>query len=205
MKKVNLFLLGSLLLGLVITYSCNTETKKGTDSEKETAKTENLMQTKEDSIKRGEYLVTTMSCHDCHSPKIFRNGAMLLDSTRLLSGYPSENPVAKLSKEEKEIAKKWMLFSLDLTTIVGPWGRSFTANLTSDATGTGNWTQEQFITAIRKGKYKGMESNRSLLPPMPWEMYRNLTDDDLKTVFAYLKSTKPIKNVVPAPVAPADL
>jgi hypothetical protein len=37
---------------------------------------------------------------------------------------------------------------------------------------------------------------------MPWQMYRNMTDDELKAVFAYLKSTKPIKNVVPEPTPP---
>ncbi len=203
--KTKSFLLSTFVLGLIITYACNTETQKGTNSEKETAKTENLMQTKEDSVKRGEYLVTSMGCHDCHTPKIFGPKGVELDTTRLLSGYPSNRPVVKLSKEDKEAGKRWALLEMDLTSAVGPWGRSFTGNLTSDATGTGNWTQEQFMTAIRKGKYKGMENNRSLLPPMPWEAYRNLTDDDLKAIFAYLKSTKPVKNVVPAPIAPADL
>ena len=56
--------------------------------------------------------------------------------------------------------------------------------------------------AIRNGKYKGLENSRPLLPPMPWDMYRNFSDDELKAVFAYLKSTKPIRNIVPAPKPP---
>ena len=71
--------------------------------------------------------------------------------------------------------------------------------VTSDATGIGNWKEEQFIKAIREGKYKGLDNTRPLLPPMPWFVYKNLTDDDLKSIFAFLKSTNPVKNVVPAP------
>jgi hypothetical protein len=92
-----------------------------------------------------------------------------------------------------------MLFSDDLTTAVGAWGQSFAANLTSDATGTGNWKEEQFIKAIRDGKYKGLDNTRPLLMPMPWFVYKNLTDDDLKSIFAFLQTTNPVKNVVPAP------
>jgi hypothetical protein len=37
---------------------------------------------------------------------------------------------------------------------------------------------------------------------MPWQMYRNFSDEELKAIFAYLKSTKPISNIVPAPKPP---
>jgi hypothetical protein len=40
----------------------------------------------------------------------------------------------------------------------------------------------------------------AVLPPMPWEMYNNMTDDDIKAMWAYLQTIKPIRNVVPAPV-----
>jgi hypothetical protein len=69
-------------------------------------------------------------------------------------------------------------------------------------TGIGNWQEENFMRAIREGKFKGIAAGRDLLPPMPWEMYKNLTDDELKAIFAYLKSTKPIKNIVPDPTPP---
>ena len=43
-----------------------------------------------------------------------------------------------------------------------------------------------------------------VLPPMPWPSYKQMTDDDLKAVFAYLQSVKPISNRVPeAAIAPA--
>jgi len=42
-----------------------------------------------------------------------------------------------------------MLFGADLTSSVGPWGMSFSANINSDASGIGNWKEEQFIKAIR--------------------------------------------------------
>ena len=85
---------------------------------------------------------------------------------------------------------------------MGPWGTSFAANITSDETGIGNWTEEQFERALRHGLYKGMEGSRPLLPPMPWQNLANLKPEDMRDMFAYLKSTKPVENVVPAPIPP---
>ena len=103
---------------------------------------------------------------------------------------------------DPETAKSYVLFNMGLTAATGPWGTSFAANLTPDDDGLGSWTEEQFFTAIRKGKYKGMEGSRDLLPPMPWFVFANWTDDDMKAVFAYLKSIKPVDNLVPAPIPP---
>jgi mono/diheme cytochrome c family protein len=114
-------------------------------------------------IKRGEYLMTIGACHDCHSPKIMTPEGPMPDPTRLLSGHPKDEKIAAIEGQEN-----WILFSENLTAFVGPWGVSFSANLTPDDTGTGNWTFEQFKTALRKGKYKGLETGRDLLPPMPW-------------------------------------
>ena len=153
--------------------------------------------TKEEMVKRGEYLVNTIGCDDCHSPKrMGAHGPEIIPELRL-SGYPSDRPLT--TADTNVVKKGWMLFSDDLTTAVGSWGQSFAANLTSDATGTGNWKEEQFIKAIREGKYKGLDNTRSLLMPMPWFVYKNLTDDDLKSIFAFLQTTKPVKNVVPVP------
>ncbi|HEY0651531.1 MAG TPA: c-type cytochrome [Chryseosolibacter sp.] len=148
-------------------------------------------------IKRGKYLVTTSACHDCHSPKIMTPQGPALDTTRLLSGHPKDQPLGPLVKTQD-----WILFNNTLTAAVGPWGVSFSANLTPDDTGIGNWRYEQFETAIRKGKSKGLENNRMLLPPMPWDMYRNMSDQDLQAIFAYLKSLPKVNNLVPAPIAP---
>ena len=48
-----------------------------------------------------------------------------------------------------------------------------------------------------------MDNTRPLLPPMPWTEYRNFPDEDLAAIFAYLKTIKPVDNVVPAPIQPA--
>ena len=160
-------------------------------------KKKSIAMTKEEMVQRGTYLVNTMGCDDCHSPKrMGPNGPEIIPELRL-SGYPSDRP---LTKADTNVVKKgWMLLSDDLTTAVGFWGQSFAANLTSDATGTGNWKEEQFIKALREGKYKGLDNTRPLLLPMPWFVYKNLTDDDLKSIFAFLQTTNPVKNVVPAP------
>jgi len=163
---------------------------------------EQLNFTKEQLIERGKYLVNTSACHDCHSPKVMTPHGPEPDPERLLSGHPSSSPLPEVNVSE---VKDWILFNHDLTAIVGPWGASFAANLTSDETGTGNWSEEQFFTAIRKGKYKGLEGSRDLLPPMPWQVYRNMTDNDLRAIFAYLQTTKPVRNIVPAPIAPNDI
>lgn len=149
-------------------------------------------------VKRGSYLVNAMGCDDCHSPKrMGAKGPEIIPELRF-SGYPANRPIQKA--DDKVVKQGWILFAPDLTSAVGPWGVSFAANISSDGTGIGNWKEEQFIKAIREGKYKGLDETRALLPPMPWFMYRNLSDDDLKSIFAYLKTTNPVKNVVPAPV-----
>lgn len=148
----------------------------------------------------GEHLVTVSACHDCHSPKKMTAMGPDIDSSRLLAGHIAGSPEPNVNK--KEIQDKGLGVTGDLTSWVGPWGTSFTANLTSDSTGIGNWTEAQFMTALREGKSKGLRNARSLLPPMPWQMYRHFTDDEIKAIFAYLKTTRPVKNVVPPPLPP---
>jgi hypothetical protein len=77
---------------------------------------------------------------------------------------------------------------------------SFAANLTPDQnTGLGIWTEDMFMRAIREGRHMG--TSRPILPPMPWQAVRNLNDEDLRAVFAYLKTVPPITNHVPDPIA----
>lgn len=153
----------------------------------------------EDPVKRGEHLVNSIGCHDCHTPKLFTEKGMELDMSRLLSGHPANEA---LPSYDASTAKSYVLFSGGFTATVGPWGTSFAANLTPDPTGIGTWSEAQFINAIRNGKYKGLEGSRDLLPPMPWPSYRNFSDEDLKAIFAYLKTIKPVENVVPSPIPP---
>jgi hypothetical protein len=165
-----------------------------TDKEKE------RLITNDSLVKRGSYLVSTMLCDDCHSPKrMGPHGPEIIPEMRL-SGFTQTNKIPKVDMEE--IKKGWVMFNQDLTSAVGPWGVSFSANLTSDASGIGNWTFDQFKTALHEGKAKGIAANRSLLPPMPWENIGKASDADLSAIFAFLKSTKPVRNIVPAPIAP---
>ena len=79
---------------------------------------------------------------------------------------------------------------------------SFTANLTPDLeTGIGKWSLRTFTDTIRSGRHLGR--GRSILPPMPIMMYRNLTDEDLEAVFTYLQSIPAVSNRVPKPIPPA--
>jgi len=157
----------------------------------------------EEKVKRGEYLVNSIGCDDCHSPKALGpNGPEIIESLRF-SGYPADRALQKV--DTNTVKNGWMLLGGDLTSAVGPWGMSFAANLTPDETGIGNWKEEQFIKALREGKFKGLDGSRPLLPPMPWFVYKNLTDDDLSSIFAYLKSNKPVHNEVPAPKPWKDL
>lgn len=152
-------------------------------------------------ITRGEYLVSAMGCHDCHTPwKVGPRGPEP-DMTRALTGHPASlvmPPAPKLP----EGPWLWMGAATN-TAFAGPWGVSFTANLTPDEeTGLGKWTEEMFITALRTGRHEG--KGRPILPPMPWAMISKLNDEDLKGIFAYLQSLKPVKNRVPAPVDPPE-
>ena len=156
--------------------------------------------TKEEQIARGKYLVNIGGCNDCHSPKVMTPMGPIPDSTRLLSGHPSDQPLAEVDPAVAAPGK-WVLTDDGTTTWVGPWGISYTANLTPDSsTGLGLWTADTFIKTMRTGKHMG--SGRMLLPPMPWQGIGQLTDEDLQAIFAYLQTLKPISNRVPAPVPP---
>ncbi|GAB2775091.1 c-type cytochrome [Salinimicrobium soli] len=169
----------------------------------ESAKEELAAIQQEDLVKRGKYLVASIGCGDCHSPK--RMGKMGPEEVPelKLSGYQEDGKLPPM--DHANLKNGWVLFNPDLTAAVGPWGVSFAANITSDETGIGNWSLKQFTTAMRKGKFKGMENGRDLLPPMPWPNFANLTDKDLEAIYKYLKSTKPVENVVPAPISPEKL
>lgn len=154
----------------------------------------------EDLANRGAYLVEIMGCNDCHTPKIMTSQGPAPDKSRLLSGHPAEEVIATVN--DTNLLKSFALFNGSLTAAIGPWGTSYSANLTPDETGLANWTFDQFEKAMRQGKSKGMDNNRMLLPPMPWMNYVHLEDEDLKAVWAYLQSIPPVKNVVPAPIPP---
>jgi len=156
-------------------------------------------------ISRGKYLVNGASCNDCHSPKVMTAMGPVPDSTKLLSGHPGLQPLLPIDKKVLQPGN-WYLIGPDLTMFVGPWGISYAANLTPDsATGLGAWTDDIFIKTLRTGKHLGQDGGRQILPPMPWNYVAQFTDEDLKSIFAYLKALPPISNKVPAPVSPPDV
>jgi hypothetical protein len=153
-----------------------------------------------DPVKRGEYIVKGMGCNDCHTPlKMGANGPEP-DMTRMLSGHPQGLALPPAPPP----SGPWMAsVAATMTAWAGPWGVSFTANLTPDPdTGLGSWTEQQFVDTLRSGRHLGR--GREILPPMPWPAIRNMTDDDLKAIFAYLRSIPPVKNRVPEPLPPPD-
>ena len=150
-------------------------------------------------VERGRYLVTSIGCGDCHSPKKMGANGPEEDHARFLSGHPETSnfpPPPRLGEGPWIAATSW-----DLTAWSGPWGISYAINLTPDEnTGIGSWSEETFVGAIRTGRHMGV--SRPILPPMPWQNFRNLSDADLKAIYAYLRSIPPVKNRVPLPVEP---
>ncbi len=154
-----------------------------------------------DRVARGAYLVKIMACNDCHTPWTMTPYGPEPDMTRELSGHP-EDVVVVAPPVPGQAPWVWAGAGTN-TAFAGPWGVSFTANLTPDPeTGLGTWTEETFLAAIRTGKHEG--AGRPILPPMPYPMYRQATDEDLRAVFAYLQSIRPIRNRVPLPIDPAE-
>lgn len=151
-------------------------------------------------IEKGKYLVEIMGCADCHAPKKMTAQGPIPDPDLELSGHPAKIPMGKVLKNQD-----WVLFHPMNTVAVGPWGATFSANLTPDATGIGSWSEQQFIIAMTEGKSKGLRTARPLLPPMPWQNYVHMKKEDLVAVFAYLKSCKPVENAVPQPISPDKL
>ena len=148
--------------------------------------------------KRGEYLVAFAGCHDCHTPKKMGPKGPELDNERLLSGHPEQMVVGPAPA----LPGPWMAATVGtMTAWSGPWGISYTANLTPDReTGLGAWTEQNFVDTLRNGRHMGR--GRPILPPMPWEMIGKLTDQDLKAIFAYLRTVPAVKNRVPQPTPP---
>src|SRR5271166_1047530 len=117
-------------------------------------------------LARGRYLVAIAGCSDCHTP-----GGMLgaADMKRYLGGS-------------------------DVGFSIPAQGVFVGQNLTPDKeTGLGDWTAEQIVTAIRKGK---RPDGSELSGVMPWGSFSHLTDDDAMAIAAFLKNLPPVSNKV---------
>jgi len=150
-------------------------------------------------VERGRYLVTVGGCNDCHTPLKMGPKGPEPDMDRMLSGHPESFPI---DSGINPVSDRWMMTgAASGTAFSGPWGVSFTANLTPDQnTGLGIWTEDMFIRTLRTGRHMGV--SREILPPMPWFNYGKMTDDDLKAVYAFLRSIRPVHNRVPEPLPP---
>ena len=123
---------------------------------------------------RGKYLVGIAGCTDCHTPGHFLGKP---DMRRYLGG----------SEVGFEIP--------GLGVFYGP-------NLTPDkATGLGDWTEADIVTALQTGK---RPDGRELAPIMPWRAFASLTPADVKAIAHYLKSLPPVANKVPGPFGPTE-
>jgi mono/diheme cytochrome c family protein len=132
----------------------------------------------EGPVARGKYLVTIMDCGGCHTP-----GA--------LAGHPDR---------ERALGGSEVGFggSAPMGEMTG--GVVYPSNLTSDReTGLGNWTDEQILDALQRGR---RPDGSTLVPVMPWPAYANLSDSDARAIVAYLRTVAPVRFEVPARVPP---
>lgn len=183
--------LGALMLLLGIGCAKKDAPHTGADS------TASAAPAAESPVERGKYLVLVGGCNDCHTPLKMGEKGPEPDMSKMLSGHP-EGMILKQPK----LDMPWMAAgSATLTGWAGPWGISYAKNLTPDSTGLGTWDEATFILAMRSGKHMG--NGRPIMPPMPWQGIGKMKDDDLKAMFAYLKSIPPIKNTVPEYQPPA--
>jgi hypothetical protein len=151
-----------------------------------------------DPVARGKYVVTVSGCNDCHTPWVAGPNGPEPDMSRMLSGHPEGDALPPAPAP----SGPWIVAAAATNTAwSGPWGVSFTANLTPDPeTGLGRWTQRNFTETLRTGRHMGR--GRAILPPMPIPMYKHFTDADLEAIFAYLQSIPPVRNRVPEPLPP---
>jgi mono/diheme cytochrome c family protein len=149
-------------------------------------------------LERGKFIVELGGCNDCHTPWTMTANGPRPDSTKYLSGHP-----AGMLAPAPKLEMPWLAAaSATFTAWAGPWGISYGANLTPDSSGLGVWTEDMFIQAMRTGKHWGV--SRPIMPPMPYEPLGKLSDADLKSIFAYLQTIPPVKNVVPDYEPPAE-
>lgn len=150
-------------------------------------------------VEHGKFIVSTAGCHDCHTPLTMGPNGPAPDMSRALSGHPAS---LQMPPAPQLPPGPWLVtVSATNTAWAGPWGVSFTANLTPDKeTGLGTWTRQNFVDTLRNGRHMG--AGRPLLPPMPVATFSNFSDDDLGAVFAYLQTIPAVSNKVPTALPP---
>jgi len=123
-----------------------------------------------DVVNYGKYIVNAASCMECHSR---------FDKGKLLAGTEFGG-------------------GREFPFLDGSVVRS--GNITSDATGIGNWTEAMFVNLFRTNSDSAMLSKKiqpgAFNSIMPWSMYGKMHEQDLKAMYAYLKTVKPVNNKV---------
>ena len=198
-KSYSLLVTGVLFAGLCFTGCSDSKTDEPSTSSTTEAEKANFGGY-ESQVKWGEHLVTIGGCNDCHTPKKMTPMGPVDDSTLMLSGHPEKLPAPE--GDRKAMEGRGLVVTADFTAWIGPWGITYSANLTPDETGLGNWKEEQFLYALKNSTSKGLAGGRPLLPPMSMMPLKHMTDDELKAIFAYLKTIKPIKNNSVQPTPP---
>lgn len=200
MSKVYLpFIMGSVISLILFSGCAENDTAKPTVATTTGAEKSSFAGF-ENQVKWGEHLVNIVGCSDCHTPKKMTATGPIDDTTLFLSGHPENLPAPDVDRKAME--SKGLVVTSDFTSWIGPWGISYSANLTPHETGIGNWTEDQFIYAIKNSISKGVPGSRSLMPPMSMMPVKHMRDEELKAVFAYLRTIKPIKNNSLQPTPP---
>jgi mono/diheme cytochrome c family protein len=121
-------------------------------------------------LAHGQYLVdSVMGCAFCHSEHDWKQRELAVIPGRKFAGevFPAS----------------------------GLPGRVVAPNITPDPdTGIGSWTDDEIARAIREGVDR---DGRTLFPLMPYEHYRDMSDEDLASVIVYLRAQTPVRNVLP--------
>lgn len=131
-------------------------------------------------VQRGEYLVELLGCGSCHT-----DGA--------LEGVPDF---------DKALAGSSIGIAFSNPMGDRRPGIVFPPNLTPDAeTGLGAWSDQQIADALRLGA--GRHTGRRIVI-MPWQGYNKMTDEDVASIVAYLRSIEPVRHKVPEEVLPGN-
>ena len=140
--------------------------------------------TQTELIARGRYIATAIQGCGCHTREK-RDGGK--DASWHYAGSPNPAPAAGPPANAGWSSPRWK--------------KIYAPNITPDLeTGIGKWTEAEFIRSMRTGI---TPDGRVLDAQMPWHAFQKITDRDLKSLWAYLKTVKPIKHTPPENV-PAD-
>ncbi|MPZ77704.1 MAG: c-type cytochrome [Deltaproteobacteria bacterium] len=138
-------------------------------------------------LERGHYLVNYLGhCAGCHTP-LGPNGQS--DMSLFLSGVPAKFAGAKAGPPQ-------------IAGFAGPRGaRVYAKNLTPDSeTGIGRWTEDQFVHTFKHGIRP--DGIKYAVSPMEWNVYANMKEEDVRAMYRYLRTVKPISNKAPANIPP---